>query len=141
MTRIVCSQKGAARARVKVVSRQITVRYRPSDKFIQKVKKGRESAENDVIEPLGESAARALGGPLGLDGPEHRGAAPVPPEKGLQLPRLRAYLEQASDPPPRPDGDQPAETGDLNAIRDRVRRPEMARRSSYEELRARWRQK
>lgn len=134
MTRIVCSQKGTERARVKVVSRQINVRYKPSKAFVEKVKKARKSKENHAEDE-------------GLESPERpeRKAASSTLETGGRLPRLSAYFDRVSDVPEAPAPSSHVEpsnaVGDLNAIRDRIRRPEPARRSAYEELRARWRQK
>lgn len=138
MARIVRSENGGRRARVKVVSRQITVRFKPSEKFLEKVKKRRNSAKILQAETGRKAADQAP------DHPQEKAAADLSPaprargEEGLKLPRLSAYFEDPIDaepPPPSRSAD------DLKSIRDRLRAPQPARRSAYDELRERLRKK
>lgn len=144
MARLVSTQTGARRSRVRVIGRHVTVRHKLSDAFIQGVKNRRIQgllASFGSLDGAFERSNLSHSNELNSE-PNEAPAAPADRRKTTQLPRLGAYLDNVAEPtfsdqkahlppkPPRADDASLRQRGD--------RRPKRVSRSAYEELQAKW---
>ena len=141
MVRIVCSQTGSSRARVRVTAQHITVRHKPSDAFLAQIQRQRVTGEE--VEKIPENRGFSL---------KDRAASEPPPAENraewkeqnppVQLPRLAAFLDRSADQETQSERvekeqayDSAAELPSDLRMKMRPRRP--TRLSAYEELRER----
>ncbi len=144
MVRLVSTQTGARRSRVRVISRHVTVRHQPSDAFLLDLKNRRIQRILAEFEPLEREQDRTHLSEEGEGVSEllERPIAHVNGQEVTQLPRLGAYLDQVAEQVPS-ERLSPTVTerprSEISSIRERKdRMPKSTGRSAYEELRAKW---
>ena len=146
MRRIVYPQKGSGNARAALSGRHVTVKYKPSEKFLAQLKNRRKphlSIDNQASEGGKVRATE----PVQLPVLPEECDAPALPSKGRsspsQLPRLRAFLDDAEEPKEAilPSAREIIERSSRSNRSESPKNRSNTRsgRSAYEELRARWR--
>ncbi len=144
MARIVSTQTGARRSRIRVINRHVTVRHELSDAFRQRLKTRRIPRVLADLEPLDLVLDRTLlsGQSRGISDPLERPVAHVNRQETTQLPRLGAYLDQVtghiqSDQPVPVETELPrTQVSRVPGRKSRI--PKSTSRSAYEELCAKW---
>ena len=144
MARLVSTQTGVRRSRIRVIGRHVTVRHELSDAFLKGRKNRRKPSVLTDSEALvrEQAYAPAPDRSRGVFELPERPAAPIRRQETSQLPRLGAYLDKVTGPVPSDDPvstevelPQPEISRVLNR-KDRVQKS--TRRSAYEELCAKW---
>ncbi len=144
MARLVSTQTGTRRSRIRVINRHVTVRHEPSAAFLQSQKNRR------ILTVLADSGPREIEQDLALfpqggeaeSGLFEPSGAHVDRHETTQLPRLGAYLDRAGGPGPPsqspPIKPEPVKSDAFKGRERKERRSKSAGRSAYEQLCAKW---